>query len=94
MEVDLELQAKDLFKVVIWDGDVKQIAVWYDGDWSVTSSTHFPVEKKGVEPVCVINLQEFFEKVDFSFDTIEELIKKIEDRLNGRHSMEKESCDK
>ncbi|MGJ7919244.1 hypothetical protein [Neobacillus sp. LXY-4] len=88
MEVDLELQAKDLFKEVIWDGSVEQIAIWLDGDWSVTSSTHFDERKKAAEPVYVLNLREVFAKVDFSFDTIEELINKIEDIINGRDSID------
>jgi hypothetical protein len=84
MEVDLELQAKDLFKEVIWDGNVEQIAIWLDGDWSVTSTTHFDERNKANSPVYVINLRDVFAKVDFSFDTIEELINKIENMLNGR----------
>lgn len=84
MEVDLELQAKDLFKEMIWDGNVEHIAIWLDGDWSVTSTTHFDERKQANEPVYIINLQEVFAKADFSFDTIEELINKIEDLLNGR----------
>ncbi len=84
MEVDLELQAKDLFKEVIWDGSVEQIAIWLDGDWSVPSTNHFNERIKANNPVYVLNLQEVFAKVDFSFDTIDELINKIEDILNGR----------
>jgi hypothetical protein len=88
MEVDLELQAKDLFKEVIWDGSVEQIAIWLDGDWSVTSTTHFDERIKNHSPVFVLNLQEVFSKVDFSFDTIDELINQIEDKLNGRDPIE------
>lgn len=84
MEVDLELQAKDLFKEVIWDGSVERIAVWLDGDWSVTSTSHFDERIKNDHPVYVLNLQEVFSEVDFSFESIEQLINRIEDRLNGR----------
>ncbi|AGK52147.1 hypothetical protein [Bacillus sp. 1NLA3E] len=84
MEVDLELQAKDLFKEVIWDGSVERIAVWLDGDWSVTSTTHFDERIKNDHPVYVLNLREVFSEVNFSFESIEQLINRIEDRLNGR----------
>lgn len=88
MDVDLELQAKDLFKEVIWDGDVEHIAIWIDGDWSVTSTTHFDERIKKHHPVYVLNLREVFSKIDFSFDTVEQIINGIEDRLNGRHPID------
>ncbi len=86
MEVDLnlELQAKDLFKDVIWDGDVEQIAIWLDGDWSVTATPHFEERIQNDSPIQVLNLQEVFSKVAFSFESIEQLIMRIEDKLNGR----------
>ncbi|MEW8987073.1 MAG: hypothetical protein AB2401_08750 [Bacillus sp. (in: firmicutes)] len=88
MEVDLELQAKDLFKEVLWDGNVEQIAIWLDGDWSVTSTVHFDERNKACEPVLVLNLRDVFAKIDFSFDTIEELINKIENILNGHEPID------
>lgn len=83
MDIDLELQEKDLFKELIWDGEVDEIAIWLDGDWSVLSSSHYLERKECEKPIYILNLREVFAETSFSFESIERIIKKIEDILNG-----------
>lgn len=84
MDIDLELQEKDLFKELIWDGEVDEIAIWLDGEWSVLESPQYQERKKREKPIYILNLREVFSEIHFSFESIERLIKKIEDILNGR----------
>ncbi|WP_153124435.1 hypothetical protein [Peribacillus tepidiphilus] len=90
MEFDLELQEKDLLKELIWDGEVEQIAIWMDGEWSIVSSSHFQMRNREEKPVYILNLREVFSEIDFSQDTVERHIMEIEQILNGRKIQEDE----
>jgi hypothetical protein len=84
MDIDLELQEKDLFKEMIWDEEVDGIAIWLDGEWSVLSSSHYHERKEIEKPIYILNIKDLFAEIHFSHESIERLIKQIEDMINGR----------
>jgi hypothetical protein len=83
MDIDLELQEKEVFREVLWEGNFDQIAIWLDGEWSVVASVHYERKKKEEEPIYVLQQEEVLDS-DFSEETMELLIQEIEDVLNGR----------
>ncbi|MFC3883137.1 hypothetical protein ACFOU2_06255 [Bacillus songklensis] len=83
MDFDLELQEKEVFREILWEGDFDRIAIWLDGEWSVIASVHYEQKKQQEDPIYVLQKQEVFD-AGFSDETIELLIQEIEDILNGR----------
>ncbi|MFC0274906.1 hypothetical protein ACFFIX_26740 [Metabacillus herbersteinensis] len=89
MEYDLYLQDKDLFKEIIWDPHIEQIVIWKYGEWSTFSSFDYEKRIKEEQPIFIVNLKDFYLEIDLSYNSVDHLIIKIEDILNGR--IDKES---
>ncbi|MGP7819108.1 hypothetical protein [Niallia sp. 01092] len=83
MDIDLELQEKEVFREILWEGKFDQLAIWLDGEWSVFASTHYEQKMKEEEPIYVLHQQEVMD-AHFSEETLELLIQEIEDVLNTR----------
>ncbi len=82
MDIDLELQEKEVFREVMIDGEYETIAVWLDGDWSLTTSTHYQEKLlEGYSPIYLINKSELVAN-HFTIDQLEDLIQRIEHMLN------------
>lgn len=83
MEIDLELQEKEVFREVVVDGEYETIAIWLDGDWSIKSSTHYEEKlQEGFSPIYLINRADLTSNVATT-DQVEELISMIELMLNA-----------
>jgi hypothetical protein len=83
MDIDLELQEKEVFREIVWEGNFDQIAIWLDGEWSVFASVHYEQKKKDEEPVYVLQQQQVMDAYS-SDETLDFLIQEIEDMLNAR----------
>ena len=83
MDIDLELQEKEVFREILWEGNFEQIAIWLDGEWSVSASVHYEQKKEKEEPIYILQQKEVLD-IDFSDEAIELLIQEIEDVLNDR----------
>lgn len=82
MDIDLELQEKEVFKEVVVEGEYEIIAIWTDGDWSIKSSVHYDEKlQEGHSPIYFINKAEMASRL-FTTDQVEELIQFIEKLLN------------
>lgn len=82
MDIDLELQEKEVFKEVVVDGEYDSIAIWTDGEWSIKSSTHYEEKlQDGHSPMYYIYRDELTSRL-FTMDQVEELIQLIERLLN------------
>ncbi|AIE60366.1 hypothetical protein [Bacillus methanolicus] len=86
MDIDLELQEKEIFREVIWEGNFEQIAIWTDGEWSVKDSIHYEHRSKEEQPIYVIQQSNIFDG-DFSEERIDFLITQIENLLNSKKSL-------
>jgi hypothetical protein len=84
MDFDLKLQAKDVFREILWEGKFEQIAIWLDGEWSAFDSVHYKERKKEEEPIYILHEKEILEALNTNFldEGIEFLIQKIEGILN------------
>lgn len=83
MDIDLELQEKEVFREIVWEGNFDQIAIWLDGEWSVFASVHYEQKTKDEEPVYVLQQQQAMDAYS-SDETLDFLIQEIEDMLNAR----------
>lgn len=83
MDIDLELQEKEVFREIVWEGNFDQIAIWLDGEWSVFASVHYEQKKKDEEPVYVLQQHQVMDAYS-SDETLDFLIQEIEEMLNDR----------
>ncbi|MDQ0242513.1 fatty acid-binding protein DegV [Bacillus fengqiuensis] len=90
MDIDLELQEKEVFREIVWEGNFDRIAIWLDGEWSVFASVHYEQKKKDEEPVYVLQQQRVMDAYS-SDETLDFLIQEIEDMLNAR--MRNDKCE-
>lgn len=91
MEIDLELQEKEVFKEIVVDGEFETIAIWTDGDWAIKSSVHYEEKlQEGLSPIYFLNRSELTSRF-FTSDQVEELIRFLEQRLNHSSATSHES---
>ena len=82
VELDLNLQEKDLFREMIKEEDVEKIALWHDGEWSIYLTEHFQRRRNFEKPIHIIDVKAYFRSTDFSDEAVERLIECLEGILN------------
>ncbi|MBA2872190.1 hypothetical protein HNQ85_002499 [Anoxybacillus calidus] len=82
MEIEIELMEKEAFGEVVSEGIFETIVIWKDGDWSIVGSAHHQSRVGKQEPLMYI-YKEQLQQMDVQQDSIQYLIKQIEDALNG-----------
>lgn len=79
---ELNLQEKDLFREMIAEEDVEKIALWHDGEWSIYLTEHFQRRRAFEKPIHIIDIKAYFRESDFSDESVEQLIERLEGILN------------
>lgn len=82
VDLDLNLQEKDLLREMIVEEDVEKIALWHDGEWSIYLTEHFLRRRSFEKPIHIMDIKAYFRDSDFFGDSVENLIERLEGILN------------
>lgn len=81
MDIDLGLQGKEAFREVVLEGNFEQIAIWFDGEWSVVDSPLYRMKSEEEKPIYILNEKDLSNSYEIE-DFLEILIDQIEELVN------------